>query len=662
LIIDMNNTSYLAFFQRCALSLGVLMLTWHLNAQVNITTLGTPLTEDFNTLASSGTSTVVPTGWAFFELLTNANTTYTAGTGSSNAGDTYSYGAASDSDRAFGGLQSTNLNYRVGASYTNNSGSTIGELAVSYTGEQWRLGALARVDRLDFQYSTNATGLNNGTWIDVNTLDFTAPVTTGTVGALNGNQSPNFTSVGATIGGLAIANGTTFWIRWTDFNGTGADDGLAVDNFSITPCDAPVTCPQNFSICLTAGTVPLTGHSPNGGAYSGPGVSNNMFTPAVAGLGTHTITYTAGNGICYANSCSFTITVITCTSIPNMQWVLLPEAGQSNGSCFSETNCEGNIVCFGLQYIPSVNGIATSYTTGFFMDCEDGDDPVLSHQSCVQTDASDNEANLCDFAGFNNYFHNFSGQTPGTITVTTGVPVIIHQVCMVIPNSALGITIVEDEVTDLTVSIDLENGDVHDDYPSYFPFSYDSIIVCGLLPVKYASFNVRKAGDFIASIEWTTAEEISNSHFEVQRSNDSGKSFQSIGVVDAAILPRTINNYSFLDMEAKPGVNYYRLKQVDRDGAFAYSPLRSLNFTTSAFAVKAFPNPAHDVLNIFINHADQPGTIHLVDMAGREHTVQSFEAGDSDHPLAIDNLIPGVYSLIVQSGQSIHIEKLVVVR
>lgn len=53
-------------------------------AAVSVTSLGTTYTENFDTLAASGTSTALPSGWAFVESGTNANTVYTAGTGSSN--------------------------------------------------------------------------------------------------------------------------------------------------------------------------------------------------------------------------------------------------------------------------------------------------------------------------------------------------------------------------------------------------------------------------------------------------------------------------------------------------------------------------------------------------------------------------------------------------
>lgn len=203
---------------------------------VSLTSLGTAYTQDFNTLANTGTSSTVPAGWAFSESGTSANTTYTAGTGSGNTGDTYSFGATGNTERAFGGLLSGNLVPTIGACFTNNTGSSVTSLAISYTGEQWRLGASGRgADRIDFQYSTNATSLTTGTWTDVDALDFSSPITTGTVGALDGNAAANRTSINFTISNLNIASGTTFFIRWNDFNVSNADDGLAVDDFSLTP-------------------------------------------------------------------------------------------------------------------------------------------------------------------------------------------------------------------------------------------------------------------------------------------------------------------------------------------------------------------------------------------------------------------------------------------
>jgi predicted extracellular nuclease len=196
---------------------------------------GSAYNQDFNTLALSGTSNTVPSGWLFSETGTNANTLYNSGTGSSNTGDTYSFGAAGNTERAFGGLQSGSLNPTIGSGFTNNTGGTITSLAIAYTGEQWRLGATGRTDRIDFQYSLDATSLTTGSWTDVNSLDFSGPISAGTVGALNGNATANRTAISFTITGLSIPNGTTFYFRWLSVDVTGADDGLSVDDFSVTP-------------------------------------------------------------------------------------------------------------------------------------------------------------------------------------------------------------------------------------------------------------------------------------------------------------------------------------------------------------------------------------------------------------------------------------------
>lgn len=204
---------------------------------VSLTTLGSAYTQDFNTLASSGTSSAVPTGWDFSESGTNAETTYNTGTGSNNAGNTYSFGAALSADRAFGGLLSGTLVPTIGAQFTNNTGVAVTSLEVTYTGEMWRAGVENRnaADRLDFQLSSDATSLITGSWTDYDSLDFNSPNINTTLGALDGNLSVNSTDLSFIISGLNISSGSSFWIRWSDFNITSSDDGLAVDDFSLTP-------------------------------------------------------------------------------------------------------------------------------------------------------------------------------------------------------------------------------------------------------------------------------------------------------------------------------------------------------------------------------------------------------------------------------------------
>src|SRR5687768_322030 len=126
----MRSLFTLVFFLLC-------ISTQTLNAQVSITNVGVPYNQDFNTLASTGTSSTLPTGWAFLETGGTSTTTYLADNGSGNSGNTYSYGATGDAERALGGILSGSVVPLNGVQFTNNSGATISSISVAYTGEQW---------------------------------------------------------------------------------------------------------------------------------------------------------------------------------------------------------------------------------------------------------------------------------------------------------------------------------------------------------------------------------------------------------------------------------------------------------------------------------------------------------------------------------------------
>src|SRR3954467_14378602 len=206
---------------------------------VSLTTLGSASTQNFDTLsntAGSTTNNLTITGWFLTESGGGArdNEQYAVDTGASTTGDMYSYGAAASTERALGQLRSGTLIPLFGACFTNNTGSTITSLAVAYQGQEWRLGTAGRTDLMNFEYSLNATDLVTGTWTNVAALNFVTP-DTATTGAKNGNAAADRTALSSTISALSIPNGATFWIRWNDTDATGADDGLAIDDFSLTP-------------------------------------------------------------------------------------------------------------------------------------------------------------------------------------------------------------------------------------------------------------------------------------------------------------------------------------------------------------------------------------------------------------------------------------------
>jgi len=358
-------------------------------AGISLTAVDTAYTQDFDTLASTSTSSTVPDGWAFSEALANANATYTAGTGSGNAGDTYSFGAAGSTERAFGGLQSGTLNPTIGAAFSNDTGATIVGVDVAYTGEQWRVGTANRPDRLDFQYSLDATSLTTGTWVDVDALDYseTSGATTGAVPGLT-------TPVSGTIAGLAIASGSSFWIRWTDFNASGADDGLAVDDFSLTPHTGTVnalptvTCPANLTVDQgtafsrpvsasdadgTIASITVDSVTPSSGAASfsisdftgGTSATANVNGDASLAPGAYAVQLRAANDDAAPQSatCSFTVTVAPPPTILPIGTVQGSVGDPADGATFDSPF---------LNQVVTVQGVVTELTReganrGFFL-------------------------------------------------------------------------------------------------------------------------------------------------------------------------------------------------------------------------------------------------------------------------------------------------------
>ena len=130
-------------------------------------------------------------------------------------------------------LRDASVESIFGAFYRNDTGATIQTLTVAYTGEQWRLGTAGRLDTLQLQYSFDATSLTTGTWLDVDSGMFVTPDSAG-VGAKDGNAAGARLQRAGQLGDLlSMAPGATVWIRFIDFDAGGADDGLAVDDFSI---------------------------------------------------------------------------------------------------------------------------------------------------------------------------------------------------------------------------------------------------------------------------------------------------------------------------------------------------------------------------------------------------------------------------------------------
>ena len=117
------------------------------------------------------------------------------------------------------------------------------------------------------------------------------------------------------------------------------------------------------------------------------------------------------------------------------------------------------------------------------------------------------------------------------------------------------------------------------------------------LPVQFKSFRGRLLSNETVRLDWEAETDHLHDYFEVERSTD-GTSFQNLGR-GPAVAP-----YHFIDPNPVVGNNYYRIKQVDKDGKITYSSTVTIAYTPSSFRVEIYPNPVTDQLRVRIGTAE----------------------------------------------------------
>lgn len=169
-----------------------------------------------------------------------------------------------------------------------------------------------------------------------------------------------------------------------------------------------------------------------------------------------------------------------------------------------------------------------------------------------------------------------------------------------------------------------------------------------LLPVDLIDFRGALIDEFI-QLTWKTASEINSETFIVERSSD-GVSFEEIGRVDAAGNSSVERAYQFIDNQPLEGNNYYRLKQVDFDGAFEYHKIIVINTVTQASLtrVNVFPNPADDIVRFNVSSEESKVyRVEILDKSGRLVKVETVNSSEGQQTITVDisTLAPGNYAL-----------------
>ena len=210
-------------------------------------------------------------------------------------------------------------------------------------------------------------------------------------------------------------------------------------------------------------------------------------------------------------------------------------------------------------------------------------------------------------------------------------------------NTATGGTLGDGFVTSASVS-------------SFSPFTLSSTTNLNAIPVHFVEVSATNVGSNSNLIEWTTATEINNAGFEVQKQNGNA-GFETLGFISSEGNSINLKHYNFMDDRAHSGMNVYRIKQLDFDEKYAYSEVVRVNLSSDDDLV-IYPNPTKGKFEIS-NLNEGSSIIKLMNSNGLE--IYSQKTSDTSFTLDISKLNKGIYWVNV-IGESISHTQMIVVK
>jgi len=179
------------------------------------------------------------------------------------------------------------------------------------------------------------------------------------------------------------------------------------------------------------------------------------------------------------------------------------------------------------------------------------------------------------------------------------------------------------------------------------------------LPVEMLYFNAERENANQVQLTWATESETNNEGFEIERMLENESSFSKIAWVDGNETTVNTSYYELLDENTFSGVSYYRLKQIDFDGTFAYSEIRAVEGEEKANDISIFPNPVEDYIHIQIREAAQKASMQIYDSKGaliKVFTV-TIQPGELIRLEGLTVLADGMYFLNIQTDKGSNYTK-----
>ena len=180
-----------------------------------------------------------------------------------------------------------------------------------------------------------------------------------------------------------------------------------------------------------------------------------------------------------------------------------------------------------------------------------------------------------------------------------------------------------------------------------------TVFTQSVLPIELIDF-FALSKEHEVECSWLTASELNSDYYLIQRSPD-GFVWEDLGKVLAAGNSNDLLSYSYIDDRPLSNISYYRLKQVDLDGQFEYSDVKSVNRDSKLSAV--YPNPTQNWANIRFEEKQE--SVQIVNALGQVIDAQSQAWFDSTYRFNIANQPDGVYFVILWDGTKKEVKRFV---
>lgn len=174
-----------------------------------------------------------------------------------------------------------------------------------------------------------------------------------------------------------------------------------------------------------------------------------------------------------------------------------------------------------------------------------------------------------------------------------------------------------------------------------------------LLPVELLSFTAEKINNAV-KLEWETASELNNDYFTIERSINM-QDWNIIGKVKGSGTVNSITGYKFFDEDPSEGINYYKLKQTDYDGAYEELGVIAVDFLKDD-DVLIIPNSDNTGIVILLNNSDREMQADIYDLSGRLVECRKIKSGTTSVEINIDR--KGVYFIHLTGVASVIVRKI----